>query len=186
MRRFLVLLTILVICHASLSEVAFAKFFAIKPSRDSKNQAIVTEKNPQNFNEEKAHPTFELARINGSKFISEKDFLGKKTILIFFDLDCPPCVKKLKWMKEANFDFSEINIALINLLDLQEVKQAILAFGLDPKIELLQAPKNPRNFLRKFGNNSGKLPFLVLLSSQGKFCLSKSEIFTKDEIESCF
>ena len=118
---------------------------------------------------------FELARIDGSKFVSDKEFLGKKTILIFFDIDCPPCLKKLYSLKEKTPDLEEVNLAIINLSARKEAKSFILNLELDSRIELLQSPTNPRIFLRKFGNNSGALPYLVLMNKDGNFCTSKLE-----------
>lgn len=128
---------------------------------------------------------FELARIDGSKFISNQNFIGKKTALIFFDIDCPPCVKKLNNLKEQTPDLVSLNIVVINLSVRKEAKNFILNLGLDPQIELLQAPSNPRVFLRKFGNNSGALPYLTLLNQDGSFCLAKSEMFSDSDLKKC-
>lgn len=129
--------------------------------------------------------SFELAKIDGSKFVSDENFLGKKTILIFFDIDCPPCVKKLYSLKEKTPDLTQINVAIINLSARKEAKAMLLELALDKRIEVLQAPSNSKAFLRKFGNNSGALPYLVLLNEVRNFCLSKTEAFTDLEIKNC-
>lgn len=132
-----------------------------------------------------AKPEFQLARLDGTKFVSNKDFLGKKTILFFFDIDCPPCIKKLNQLKEKEADFNQVNLAVINLVDQKFIRKSILNLGLNPAMELLQAPSNPRTFLRKFGNNSGQLPFLILLNDQGKICQSSIELFTEKDLQNC-
>ncbi len=128
---------------------------------------------------------FELARIDGSKFISNKEFFGKKAILIFFDIDCPPCIKKLYALKEKTPDLTQLNIAVINLSVRKEAKIMLFEIGLDERIEVLQSPSNPKFFLRKFGNNSGALPYVVLLNEAGNFCLSKTEMFSDFDLKNC-
>ena len=129
---------------------------------------------------------FELPTINNSNFVSNQNFFGKKTILLFFDIDCPPCIKKLNNLKEKTPDLTKINFAVINLSANKEAKNAILQLALDSRIELLQAPSNSKVFLRKFGNNQAKLPFLALLNEEGILCNSKSEMFDNADIENCF
>ncbi len=128
---------------------------------------------------------FELATINGGKFVSNKNFLGKKTILIFFDVECPPCIEELNSLKEKPPNLNEFNIVIINLSPLKESKVILAYLGLEPSIEILKAPSNSKAFLRKFGNNSGTLPYIALLNRDGYFCLAKSQMFNDQELKNC-
>jgi peroxiredoxin len=129
--------------------------------------------------------SFELAKIDGSEFVSADDFLGKKSIILFFDPDCAPCVAKLQQLNQNPPNFNKINIIIINLIDQKEIKNKILSWHLNPQFTILQAPKNPAGFLRKFGNFSAKLPFLALLNEKGAICLVKSEIFSAADFKNC-
>ncbi len=128
---------------------------------------------------------FSLAKIDGSRFVSSQEFEGLKTIIIFFDIDCLPCVKKINYINENIDKFYNVNIVVINLIDEKVRKNQIINFELNEKIVFLQAPKNPKIFLRKFGNNSGALPFLALISNNGIFCMNKTEMFSDDDLKKC-
>jgi peroxiredoxin len=128
---------------------------------------------------------FELANLDSTSFVKASQFKEKQTLLIFFDIACIPCLQKLNYINKNIEQFLDKNIVIINLIDDLEIKQKILNFNLNENIILLQAPKNYAKFLRKFGNLSGALPYLVLLNKDLKFCLSSEKLPSKKEYLSC-
>lgn len=128
---------------------------------------------------------FELAKIDGSSFVKNSEFLGKKTILFFFSLNCPPCLEKLEKIKEKKRIFKQENLVIINLNDSFEDRNFLRNLKLESEIILLQAPANAKIFLRKFGNNLGVLPFVVLLNENGEICQKNTKLFDNAEIQNC-
>jgi len=128
---------------------------------------------------------FQLASFDGEKFISQNDFLGKKTMIIFFSLDCPPCIKKLANLSEKEFNYQEINIGIINLDNSFESKDFINKLNFNKKITILQSSLNPKALLRKFGNYKSQLPFVVLLGKEANLCETSTELFNEQQIKNC-
>lgn len=128
---------------------------------------------------------FTLASLDGSRFIKASQFKGKQTLLIFFDTACPPCLQKLSYINKNISQFEDKNIVIINLINDLDVKNQIRSFNLDKKIIFLQAPSNPEKFLRRFGNLSGALPYLVLLDKNLRFCTSKINLPSQEDYLNC-
>jgi len=128
---------------------------------------------------------FDFAKIDGSGFFSSYELNSKKSILLFFNIECKSCLEKLDKINNYAKNHSDINIVLINCGDASGVKNIISKFGFDKDIIILQAPIDSKSYLKYLGNISSSIPYFILLSKDLKICLKKDMFFSDKEINNC-
>lgn len=127
----------------------------------------------------------DIPKIDGSGFFSSSELNLKKSILLFFNIECNSCLEKLDKIKNYAKINSNINIVLINCGDVSDAKNIISKFDFGKDIIILQAPRDSRNYLRSLGNKSSSIPYFILLSKDLKICLKKDMFFSDEEINNC-
>lgn len=111
---------------------------------------------------------FELAMIDGSKFVRLADYSGKPVLLNFWGSECPPCLKEMPLLSSESKQHPAVQFLGIAVDDRAS---AIRFLGRYPSnYPQLVAPKSPEVLMRRFGNALGALPYTVVLNAQHQIC----------------
>lgn len=114
---------------------------------------------------------FELS--DGARFVRLADLPAQATVVSFWRVDCPPCLKDLPVLAEwARGGAQVVTVALHRPAQNRHPLVApVLASS--PLIALF-APTKPAGLLARFGNSQGVLPYTVLLDSQRRLCAQRT------------
>lgn len=107
---------------------------------------------------------FELANENG-QFVKLSDLSAKPTLVNFWRYDCPPCQNELPFLAKIAQEgkVRVITVALHRPSQNLNLPPAINKVFTLPLLALY-APSQSQGLLNRFGNNTGVIPYSVLLS----------------------
>jgi len=117
-------------------------------------------------------PDLELPTLDAKRFFRLSEESRRPVVINFWDTECPPCIREmpvLNAVAKSNPDVLFIGISL-------SPRQQARDFLASHPVSYLQlaGPADPRGVLRRFSNNSGALPYTVVLKSSHVICTSKT------------
>lgn len=112
---------------------------------------------------------FELS--DGNSFVRLSTLPPRITVINFWRSDCPPCLREMPMLAQlARQDKSRfVAIALQRPHETAAAPAGVLD-ALQPPLQALHGPTEPRGILARFGNPAGALPYTVVLDTQRRAC----------------
>lgn len=113
--------------------------------------------------------------------ITLNELKGKKSLLLFWRSDCPPCQREIEQLPDILKDNSDISIFLLSLNGLEKLPKSLI--NTTPNLNLLLVEGDARKLFLDFENNKTlALPFSAMLDGNGKICNKYNGILNKDKI----
>lgn len=120
---------------------------------------------------EKGSPALDFELSDGSVFVRLSTLPSRTTVVNFWRSDCPPCVRELPLLA-ASAGQGKARVVAVALQRPYETANAPggVLTALQPPVQLLHGPSEPRGLLARFGNRAGALPYTVVLDAQRRPC----------------
>jgi thiol-disulfide isomerase/thioredoxin len=119
--------------------------------------------------------------LDGAAFVKTASWRGKPTLVAFWDQYCAPCLGELQRLPMLVGNIPDWRIATVALGEVngarRQLRKTPIKIGL-----ILAASTEAAPLLRRFGNNSGALPYTVALSAEGKLCGTLSGPLTTEAV----
>lgn len=112
---------------------------------------------------------FELS--DGARFVRLSELPPHITVVNFWRSDCPSCLREMPVLAELarRGEARVVAVALQRPSETNAAPAPILA-ALQPPMQLLHGPSEPRGLLARFGNRVGALPYTVILDTTRRPC----------------
>ena len=122
---------------------------------------------------------FELS--DGRAFVRLADLPKRVTVVNFWRSDCPPCVREMPLLADtARQGKSQVVAIALQRPHETAAAPAAVQAALQPPLQALQGPNEPRGLLARFGNPRGALPYTVVLDAQRRACARQIGEVTPD------
>lgn len=114
---------------------------------------------------------FELATLNGGKFVRLDEFAGRPILINVWGTECPPCVQETPLLNAQSQVYT--NVQFVGIATDDRISSLRFADTFHIQYPQLQAPKDPTGLLRRLGDTHGALPFTVVLDTEHRICASR-------------
>ena len=122
---------------------------------------------------------FELS--DGHAFVRLAELPKQVTVVNFWRSDCPPCVREMPLLAgTARQGKSQVVAIALQRPHETAAAPAAVQAALQPPLQALQGPNEPRGLLARFGNPRGALPYTVVLDAQRRACARQIGEVTPD------
>jgi len=127
-------------------------------------------------------PAFQLPDL-ASKSHSLADWSGKLVLLNFWATWCPPCREEIPLFVRFQERFGPRGLQIVGIS--VDNPEAVARFWQDMKINypLLLADDSTFQLMAAYGNNSGGLPYSVLIRTDGQVAATRLGAFHERELE---
>lgn len=118
--------------------------------------------------------------LDGRQFARFGDWRGSPTLLMFWDVDCPPCLAELRGLAPLAAALPGWQLRTIALADrrrsIARLRDLHVASGAH------FAAINPAGLLQRLGNRAGALPYAVALDRHGRACAVHAGLLTAEAL----
>ena len=127
-------------------------------------------------------PDFTLSDSHGAS-VSAGDFLGDVWLVNFWATWCTPCVEEMPMLSRLQQDYigQGVNIVGIALDDAERASQFASDMAISYPVLVGQADVVVTG--RRYGNNTGMLPFSVLIDTEGIIRWTHLGPLTREQLE---
>jgi thiol-disulfide isomerase/thioredoxin len=119
--------------------------------------------------------------LDGKTFVKTASWRGKPTLIAFWDQYCAPCLGELQRLPMLAGNIPDWRIATVALGEVNGARRQLRKTPIKTGL-ILAASTQAAPLLRRFGNNSGALPYTVALSAEGKLCGTLSGPLTTEAV----
>lgn len=110
--------------------------------------------------------SFELAALDGSRFVRDSDFPGP-VLLNFWGRDCPPCIAELPMLEQFARSHPQWSVLLVSTDPPRQAAQFLERRGI--ALPALRGGAQVAALMKSAGNTQAALPFTVALQN-GAVC----------------
>lgn len=114
---------------------------------------------------------FELATLDGDRFVKLDDFAGRPMLINVWGTECPPCIIETPLLSAQSQIYPKVQFLGIGADD--RIASLLFINRLHIRYPQLQAPKNSSGLLRRLGDSQGALPFTVVLDAGHRICAKR-------------
>jgi len=111
-------------------------------------------------------PDFTLSDINGTP-VSASDFEGNVWLVNFWATWCTPCVEEMPMLSQLQQDYAGQGVKIVGIALDDENRASEFAANMAISYPILVGQADVVITGRQYGNNTGMLPFSVLIDSNG-------------------
>jgi len=127
-------------------------------------------------------PDFTLSDING-KPVSASDFDGHIWLLNFWATWCTPCVEEMPMLSQFQQEYAGKAVKIVGIALDDAARAREFAVGMAISYPILVGQAEVVITGRRYGNNTGMLPFSVLIDAAGIIKWTHLGPLTREELE---
>ncbi|PAT42744.1 hypothetical protein CK621_07805 [Vandammella animalimorsus] len=159
---------VLLSCAATLAQPALAQAQASQAT--SAQPSAATPTRPWSF---------ELAALDGSRFVRASDFAGP-VLLNFWGRDCPPCISELPMLEQFARSHPQWTVLLVATDTPRQAAQFLERRGIT--LPALRGGAQVGALMKSAGNPRGALPFTVALQGRA-ICRTHTGMLSAAELQ---
>jgi len=127
-------------------------------------------------------PDFTLSDINGTP-VSASDFEGNVWLVNFWATWCTPCVEEMPMLSRLQQEYSGQGVKIVGIALDDENRASEFAASMAISYPILVGQADVVITGRQYGNNTGMLPFSVLVDTNGIIQWTHLGPLTREELE---